>query len=102
MSVYNILKTTLGCPRCGETSEMEVDLYFGFRDLIVYKIGDTCRWAKKGGPSKGGRPPNGTCDGDSYAECPRCKKDFFVLTKIESDKIRSAEPDLTREPYIKD
>ena len=81
---------------------MTINLYFGLRNMIEYRIGDIYKWAKKGGPEKGGRPPEGTCDGEGYTECPSCGRDFFLRVKIESDIVKSAEPDPDREPYIKD
>jgi hypothetical protein len=40
MSTHNNMKTSLQCPRCRQSGEMEIELYFGFGNLIDYRIGD--------------------------------------------------------------
>lgn len=101
MSVHNILKTRVKCPRCGEESEMEVELYFGFRNLIEYKIGEKVKWIPLKAIQNGGRPNNGNLNSEGYAECPKCKKDFFVIVHIKGDVIESLEADLDKKPYIR-
>ena len=101
MSAYNILSTEETCPHCGARFAGEINLYFGYLDLSQYQIGDTYRWAKKGGPKKGGRPEDGTCDGEGYSECPVCGRDFFLVVRVEQDRIVSAEPDPRKPGYIK-
>lgn len=101
MSIYNTLRTDVVCPWCGERAEMEIDLYFGYRDLISYRIGDTCIWAEGRSAEKGGRPPSGNCAGEGYTECPQCGRDFFVTVEVQQDRIRFVKPDTSREPHIK-
>jgi hypothetical protein len=102
MSVYNILKTRMNCPRCGTESEMEVDLYFGLRNQIQYQIGDKVEWIPQKAVQNGGRPENGNLNGEAYAQCPKCKKDFFVIAHIKNDVIESLQPNLEKKSYIPD
>jgi len=81
---------------------MKVDLYFGFRDQLSYKLGETYRWTKSPLVKNGGRPPNGTTNGEGYTECPHCKKDFFVIVNANNDKLESVMPDTAKKPYIPD
>jgi len=90
------------CPRCGKESEMEVNLYFGFRNLIDYKIGDTVEWVPRKAVQNGGRPDNGNLNGEGYAECPICLKDFFVIAHIKNDVIESLQANSDKKPYIPD
>jgi len=102
MGVYNTLRTTFKCPHCGCTDEIDIDLYFGFRNLVTYKIGDRYHWAKFDSIKKGGRPPHGDTAGEGYAVCGFCKKDFFVLVEVANDVIASVEYDATKKPHIDD
>lgn len=103
MGTYNVLKAVLKCPRCGRTSLMDVDLYFGYRNQIALKVGDCYPWAWGGrSVKKGGRPPLGDIDGEGYTECPNCKKDFFVIVRVRGGRIVEALPDLSKKPYIPD
>src|SRR6478672_3830292 len=74
MSVYNKVIAHLRCPHCGAVSDMEIDLFFGRRDLSVYRIGDRYVWEAKGGPARGGRPENGNLLGEGYSQCRVCGK----------------------------
>ena len=104
MGLYNTLHdVSLTCPRCGQASAMNVDLYFGYRDLIDYRLGDTCEWrSEQAFVRDGERPPEGNLDGDGYAVCPLCKKDFFVTVLVRNDQLVGAEPDCSKKPYIPD
>ena len=81
---------------------MTVDLYFGQRDQLVYKVGDPCVWVPNKGVRKGGRPSGGDLDGEGYTECPFCHRDFFVVVEVRGDVLRGARPDATRSPLIPD
>jgi DNA-directed RNA polymerase subunit RPC12/RpoP len=102
MGIYNILHTDICCPRCGEESMMEIDLYFGYRNLIEYRIGDKVEWFPRKAVHNGGRPETGNLDGEGYVECPRCKRDFFVLVHVRGDVIESVEADRARKAYVPD
>jgi hypothetical protein len=102
MGTYNILNTEMRCPRCGKESVMKIELYFGYRNLIEYKIGDKVEWLPRKAVHNGGRPEDGNLDGDGYAEFPRCKRDSFVVVHIRGDVIKRVEADLEREPYMPD
>lgn len=54
MGLYNELYTCVRCPRCGKEAEMVVDLYFGQRDLLKYKIGETYKWIEGKSPKMEG------------------------------------------------
>ncbi len=100
MGVYNTLTTDMQCPRCGQSHEIEVDLYFGFRNMISYRLGDKYQWGAGQSVKKGARPPDGNLDGEGYVECPVCRKDFFVKVAVRSDIIEGVEPDRDRPGHI--
>lgn len=102
MSTYNMLHAVMKCPRCDNFAEMEILTYFGFRAFIDYKFGDAVEWVPRKIPKNGGRPEGGNLDGEGYAECPVCAKDFFVRVKVRSDKIEGVEHDSSKTPYIPD
>jgi len=102
MALYNQIPVNLKCPRCGREAEMMVDLYFGFRDQLRYKLGDSCRWTGSPLVKNGGRPQGGNLDGEGYTECPLCKRDFFVIVKVRSDVFEGAEADQSKNPFIED
>jgi hypothetical protein len=92
----------MSCPHCGEDLEMEVDLYFVLRNQIEYKFGDKVEWIPQKAVKNGGRPENGNLDGEAYSECPKCKKDFFIIAHIKNDVIESLEANLEKKSYIPD
>jgi hypothetical protein len=81
---------------------MTVDLYFGFRDQLSYKLGDKCRWTSSPLVKNGGRPAEGSLDGEGYTVCPLCQKDFFVIVAVRNDIIEGAQPNFARKPLIPD
>ena len=100
VGIYNCLPAEIKCPRCGVTGRVVIDLYFGLRNLIDYQLGDTVEWRPGKSVQKGGQPHEGTMDGEGYAECPECGKDYFLLVHVRNDKIVSVSPDPNRAPYI--
>jgi hypothetical protein len=102
MGMYNTLYTTVRCPRCGNTSNMDIDCYFGRLDFIQYSIGDQVSWSEKDLWRGGGRPESGNHDGEGYTECAQCRKDFFVRVIIRDDTILAVVPDHSKEPLIPD
>lgn len=102
MALFNQLPLNLECPRCGREAKMTVDLYFGFRDQLCYKLGDKCKWTKSPLVKNGGRPADGNLDGKGYTECPLCKKDFFVVVKVRKDVFMGVEADPLKKPLIPD
>ena len=34
----------MSCPRCQRESTTDVDLYFGYRQVLDYELGDECEW----------------------------------------------------------
>lgn|GEM_PF-820255 len=92
MSTYNLLTTELTCPRCNSTTMMEVNCYFGCTGLMKsYRVGDIYDW-----------PLLTDIKGTGYTECPTCRRDFFAVVYVVSDRIEKVEPDLTRAPYCRD
>lgn len=102
MGIYNKVFETLACPRCGSESRMEFDLYFGYRNLIEYNMGDRYEWVQTSSLKKGGRPEGGNLDGEAYTVCPVCERDFFAIAKIRNDILESIEPDLSKRPHVPD
>lgn len=102
MGLYNTLRTELVCPRCGNRGEMEINMYFGFRNLFTLHLGDTYPWKPRVLPRNGGRPPGGNIDGEGYAECPTCGKDFWLHVIVRSDRILRIDFDNERPPFISD
>ena len=101
MSVYNILAAEFPCPHCGASSLLEIDLHFGRRDLARFELGQHYQWMRKGGFSKGGRPAGGSCDGEGYSVCPACDLDFFVIVRVENDRLVSVRANPDKPGYIK-
>ncbi|HEX7897319.1 MAG TPA: hypothetical protein VF950_06140 [Planctomycetota bacterium] len=81
---------------------MAVDLYFGTRDLIEYKIGDRILWTGKKAVKNGGRPVGGNLEGEAYTECPVCQKDFYVIAHVRNDVLVGVESDPNKRPHIAD
>lgn len=103
MGTFNTLVVDLQCPRCGVTAEMEAELKFGnTAQMQRLHLGDAYPWSLRGAVQNGGRPVDGSCDGDGYVECPRCCKDFFVSVLIRHDIIESVDIDHHRPGYIPD
>ena len=102
MSTYNLLRATVTCPRCGQTSAMAIETFFGYGNLIEYGIGDRVTWHTGKSTKHGGRPTHGNLDGEGYTVCPLCHRDFFLKVHVRSDIIVGVEPDLEKVPYIKD
>jgi len=89
------------CPRCGQTSEMAIETFFGYGNLIEYGIGDRVLWHTGKSIQHGGRPTHGNLDGEGYTMCPCCRLDFFLKVHVRSDMIMGVDPDLEKAPYIK-
>jgi DNA-directed RNA polymerase subunit RPC12/RpoP len=103
MAIYNILHTSLKCPRCGVEVEATVNCYFGNRsEMDDLKIGDRYPWWPGAEPQNGGRPAGGSVDGEGYIECPHCHKDTFLRVLVRGDVIVGVEPDETKPGYIPD
>lgn len=77
-------------------------MYFGFRDLLEYSIGDEYHWRPGKSYKNGGRPPDGNDEGDAYGDCDICKKDFFAKVIIQSDRIVGVKQDAGRPGYCPD
>lgn len=102
MSMYNILKCVIRCPRCGNTSNMDVEFRFGLLDLGVYVLGDIIKWSEGGRGLRYPqvRPDNGNYTGEGYAMCPVCQKDFWLTITIKADYIECADVDINKSGYI--
>lgn len=102
MGIYNHLRIDIDCPRCHAKAPMLLDLYFGLRDLLEYRIGDPYAWVTGKAPPHGGRPEGGNVDGEAYSECPVCRKDSYFKVRVRNDVIVGVDPDPTRKPHIPD
>jgi len=101
MGVYNILKAEIKCPRCSQTAEQEIDLYFGYQnEMLKFRLGDRYVWREGKEVQNGGRPENGNIDGEGYVECRLCKKDFFVKVEVGNDVIEKVEHNSTKELFV--
>jgi uncharacterized C2H2 Zn-finger protein len=102
MGTYNTILASLACPRCGSVVEAEIDCKFGWAgDMKTLRIGDEYPWVDNRKQfQNGGRPPEGSVDGEGYMECPACGKDAFILVEIRDDVIVSVRPDHSRAGYI--
>lgn len=103
MATYNVLHTSLSCPRCGAVVETTVDCYFGYvGGMEDLKIGDRYPWQGRVQPQNGGRPEGGSADGEGYMECPRCHKDSFWRVMVRADIIIGVEPDTEKRGHVPD
>jgi hypothetical protein len=103
MGTYNILKTKIECPRCEQIAEQEIDLHFGYtNEMLEFNLGGKYLWCAEREFQNGGRPENGSIDGEGYVVCELCKRDFFVKVLVRNDVIESIEFDSTKKPYLKD
>lgn len=101
MSMYNTLHTDITCPHCGQAGEIEIDLYFGdTRNLSQFRMGDLYSWLPGQPVERGGRPADGNLDGEGYAECSNCGRDFFVDVLIRKDRISGALVNLRKPGYV--
>jgi len=100
MGIYNTLSMSLVCPHCGAVSEMVIDTYVGYRNLLTYHLGDTVAWRPRKAVRNGGRPADGHLDGEGYTECPRCGHDFFVRVLVRADVIVGAELDVGKSGIV--
>lgn len=100
MGVYNTLELITLCPRCEVVSPVEVEFRFGLVNLDTYRLGDDLRWIGVGHSQPHSRPPNGDFDGEGYAECLACHKDFWMMIYVRKDVIASATVDHTKMGYI--
>lgn len=101
MGTYNILKATIQCPRCNQITEQNIEMFFGYTaELLKFKVGDKYIWCEEKQDDNGGRPKNGSIDGEGYSECHLCNKDFFVKVIVRKDLIVDIEFDSSKKPYI--
>ena len=100
MSIYNRLKAIISCPYCHCTELLTIDLYFGKRDLIDFKIGDQYAWIENKEPQNGGRPPGGNIDGEGYTVCKCCNRDFYVVVEVRKDTIMRVKYDDSKKGHL--
>ncbi|PWK91206.1 hypothetical protein C8D88_1011240 [Lentzea atacamensis] len=101
MSGYNLLRVSLQCPHCGVESLAEVDFRFGLFEFRDYSVGDRLEWGEEGDRSPRERPEGGNFDGEGYAECAFCKKDFWVTINVRSDVLAEVSVDSSKPGYIR-
>ncbi|NMB58736.1 MAG: hypothetical protein GYA12_06180 [Chloroflexi bacterium] len=61
--------------------------------MRTFNLGDEYTWVPRKAPQNGGRPFEGNLDGEGYAECPVCRKGFYVKVAIRNDRIESVSAD---------
>lgn len=97
MGLYNLVTGHIVCPRCQQSSEMEVETRLGdVSQIQSLHLGDRYPWCKNH------RPEQGNACGEGYCECPQCGKDFFVRVWVEADVLVRLEVDATQSGYIPD
>lgn len=78
----------MSCPICGDFSFVSGELYFGNTTIRhTYTLGDRCHWLPHHDIQEGGRPENGTMDGDAMLLCENCGHVFFVKLLIRNDIV---------------
>jgi DNA-directed RNA polymerase subunit RPC12/RpoP len=82
---------SLKCSNCKAISLMDIELFFGFGNLINYKIGDKVQWIPRKEPQNGGRPPNGNLNAKAYTVCPNCGHEIALVAKIHKDTLMAVE-----------
>jgi transcription elongation factor Elf1 len=102
MGTYNVLYSSMTCSRCGQTTEMAIQIYFGYLNLISYHIGDLVEWRPRKMVQNGGRPANGCLEADGYVVCPICDKDFWVKVMVLADHLTGVSIDYRGVPYCPD
>jgi len=86
VGLYNNLRAVVTCPRCGQTEEVEAQIYVGHLDLYEYRLGDQLRYDN----APMGFARRDEVDGEGYAECPKCGKDFWLDVAVREGHIVSA------------
>lgn len=103
MGTCNRLRASLICPRCAQQVETTIDCHFGYTgEMVDLKVGDTYPWAPRRLPQNGGRPDDGSTDGEAYMECPGCCKDSFLVVIVRNDVVVGIEPHPMLQGYIAD
>jgi hypothetical protein len=101
MGTYNILQSSITCPHCNTLVSVEIEMRFGSTlRMEKFVIGNYYRWVSGKPVQHGGRPERGNLDGEGYAECPHCRRDFFVKVMVREDKLESVKPDTEKAAYI--
>ena len=91
MSLFNLLIFRTECPRCHQNAEFEIEMRFGdTSSMSVYRIGDQIGWKNEK------HSENGNLNGEGYAECLFCCKDFFVKVIIRNNIFSRLFPKLIK------
>jgi rubredoxin len=93
MSIFDTINSTLTCPRCSFHGDFTVEAFLPCSNQISYKLNDAIT-----NVTRNKMPDSGIYEG--YAECPSCKKDFFLLIHIENKVIASVKIDENKKSYI--
>ncbi|MBN1959547.1 MAG: hypothetical protein JW841_01260 [Deltaproteobacteria bacterium] len=99
MSLYNTIIAVIRCPSCGQKPQVEMQIEFGLKNFLQYKIGDTVQWLPRKAVHNGGRPEDGCLTVEAYGICPLCRHDFFVPIEIEHDRIKRVVTEAARVGY---
>ncbi len=100
MGSYNLIGWRLQCPRCGHIGEIEIEAKVGQLNFLRYRLGDEVQWAPGESVKRGARPKNGNLDGEGYAECTLCRRDYFLVIEIRNDRIAAVRVDSSRPGFV--
>jgi hypothetical protein len=99
MSLYNLLRFEITCPRCGERCEAVAEFRFGLLENRTYRVGDVLQFD---GIGEVVDKPGGHATVEGYAECNCCHKDYWVSIDIVADRITGVTVNPEKPPYIPD
>lgn len=100
MGIYNEINTCKTCPVCKQLAETNVQFRLGWLNMISYNIGDEIVWQSSGIHEPKSRPVNGNMLGEGFAKCGTCGSEYWVLIKVESNKIVDIYDDTCRGDFI--
>lgn len=101
MGSYNVVTTSVRCPRCESRFDARVQFKFGDTWQYEYVPGDKLRW----GGNDVGQPAQGhvVADGVSEEPCPTCgygdEWNFYV--HIRNDVIEKATPATGEHDFVR-
>ena len=96
MSMFNLLNANVKCLHCKVDSEMEIELFFGDRQLKTYSLGD-----------KYPIPENSldletseSVFGEGYAECSNCRACFYIIVEVKNQSLHGVVADTSRPIHL--
>ena len=95
MGLFNELFTVRECPRCKKVSPIVVEFKFGDVNLHKYLIGEQLRLTEKSHGQE-----SHFFQGNGYAVCFNCEKDFWVKILVENHILVAVEHDKSKSGFI--